>query len=697
MKIKIELLSDLCTYSGETYNSTVNTDVVYDQYGIPYIPAKRLKGCLREACIELVDFEIMKDEEFKKLFGYEGSNQSAFSLSNAYLLNYDSMVCELKNAKEKETITAQKVLDLFTYTRYQTAVNLEDGTAQKNSLRAMRVVKKGLIFEAQLHWNDLNINVDSTEYENLKKVASIVKHIGCGRTRGLGLVHIELDSTESEETDNVQFKESEITENNKIYYKIHLDAPMICKAPTGNQAVTQDYIAGSKVLGLLAGQFNLVEYQKLIKDSELIVSNAYIMCGKERTIPARNSWQKEKNQEYDKNGRMVVLDMLCNPDIGDKQMTSANLHYVDAGGNVVGVDTEISYHHKRPDDKSIGRVTGEEHSSFYQLESIQAGQSFRGYIIANKKQSEEIIHVVKTLQHVRMGYGKNAEFGQITFQLTEIEPIKETIERIHDAVITLVSDLIMYNEFGAPSTSIVCLKQYLKEALNINHCDDFILEKTFLKFGIAGGFNITWKMMKPVIPCIRKGSVFVIHSKQGFDRGKLIHLFLGERVSEGYGEIQIDEIPKQAEYHVYDTTKYATYKKQQDMLSEKIQIKTNLIEQLREREEKRRLEQRVREIAATIQLKEDIFGIAVSRIRMIYEKKVNYQELLEQVDSIASDKTRKACQTIVKRINPDEFIKDYSISLTSQEAYRLIYHVYLTELKYHARIQKEKTKGGKDE
>lgn len=705
MKIKIELLSDLCTYSGETYNSTVDTDVVYDRYGIPYIPAKRLKGCLREACIELVDFEIMKDEEFnklfgkdeefKKLFGYEGSNQSAFSLSNAYLLNYDSMVCELKNAKEKETITAQKVLDLFTYTRYQTAVNLEDGTAQKNSLRTMRVVKKGLIFEAQLHWNYLNINVDSTEYKNLKKAASIVKHIGCGRTRGLGLVHIELDSTESKETNNVQFNESEITQNNKIYYKIHLDAPMICKAPTGNQAVTQDYIAGSKVLGLLAGQFNLTEYQELIKDSELIVSNAYIMCGKERTIPARNSWQKEKNQEYDKNGRMVVLDMLCSPDIGDKQMTSANLHYVDTEGNVMGVDTEISYHHKRPDDKSIGRVTGEDNSSFYQLKSIQAGQSFGGYIIANKKQAEEIVHAVKTLQHVRMGYGKNAEFGEVTFQLTKIEPIKETVEIIHDAAVTLVSDLIMYNEFGAPSTSIVCLKQYLKEALNMNHLDDFILEKTFLKFGIAGGFNTTWKMMKPVIPCICKGSVFVIHSEQGFDRGKLVHLFLGERVSEGYGEIQIDEIPKQAEYSVCDITKCTAYEKQQDMLSEK--IKTNLIEQLREREEKRRLEQAIREIAATIQLKEDIFGIAVFRIRMIYEKKANYQELLEQVNGIASDKTREACQKIVKRINPDEFIKVYSISLTSQEAYRLIYHVYLTELKYHARIQKEKTKGDKDE
>ncbi len=696
MKIKIELLSDLCTYSGETYNSTVDTDVVYDQYGIPYIPAKRLKGCLREACIELVDFEIMKDEEFKKLFGYEGSNQSAFSLSNAYLLNYDSMVCELKNAKEKETITAQKVLDLFTYTRYQTAVNLEDGTAQKNSLRAMRVVKKGLIFEAELNWNHLNVNVDSTEYGILKKAASIVKHIGCGRTRGLGLVDIKLDATESKETDKVLFEESNITDNNKMYYKIHLESPMICKAPTGNQAVTQDYIAGSKILGLLARQFDLAEYQELIKDSELIVSNAYIMCGKERTIPARNSWQKEKNQEYDKNGRMVVLDMLCNPDIGNKQMTSANLHYVDAGGNVVGVDTEISYHHKRPDDKSIGRVTGEDNSSFYQLESIQAGQSFEGYIIANKKQAEKIVHVVKELQHVRMGYGKNAEFGAVTFQLTKIEPIKETVEIIYDAAVTLVSDLIMYNEFGAPSTNIACLKQYLKQALNIDNSDDFIIEKTFLKFGIIGGFNTTWKMMKPVIPCISKGSVFVIHSKQGFDKGKFVHSFLGERVSEGYGEVQIDEIPQQAEYNVHDVTKCATDKKEQVISSEETEIKTDLLVQLREREEKRRLEQDIREIAATIQLKEDIFGIAVFRIRMIYEKKANYQELLEQVNGIASDKTRKACQTIVKCINPDEFIKDFSISLSNQESYRWIYHVYLTELKYHARIQKEKVKRGKE-
>ena len=63
MKIKIELLSDLCTCSGETYNSMVDMDVVYDENGIPYIPAKRLKGCVRESALEMQELGIITAEE----------------------------------------------------------------------------------------------------------------------------------------------------------------------------------------------------------------------------------------------------------------------------------------------------------------------------------------------------------------------------------------------------------------------------------------------------------------------------------------------------------------------------------------------------------------------------------------------------------------------------------------------------------
>lgn len=65
MKIKIELLSDLCTCSGETYNSMVDMDVVYDENGIPYIPAKRLKGCIRESALEMQELGIITQEEYE--------------------------------------------------------------------------------------------------------------------------------------------------------------------------------------------------------------------------------------------------------------------------------------------------------------------------------------------------------------------------------------------------------------------------------------------------------------------------------------------------------------------------------------------------------------------------------------------------------------------------------------------------------
>ena len=51
-QIKIELLSDLCVSDGGVYNSSLDTDICYDAYGFPFIPAKRLKGCLRECAQE---------------------------------------------------------------------------------------------------------------------------------------------------------------------------------------------------------------------------------------------------------------------------------------------------------------------------------------------------------------------------------------------------------------------------------------------------------------------------------------------------------------------------------------------------------------------------------------------------------------------------------------------------------------------
>ena len=62
----ITLKSDLCAGSGYSCAGQSLTAILcYDIYGIPYIPAKRLKGCLREAA-ELIG---LTEEETGRIFG----------------------------------------------------------------------------------------------------------------------------------------------------------------------------------------------------------------------------------------------------------------------------------------------------------------------------------------------------------------------------------------------------------------------------------------------------------------------------------------------------------------------------------------------------------------------------------------------------------------------------------------------------
>ena len=52
-EIHITLYSDLCTGNGYSYYGTIDSEAEHDEFGLPFIPARRLKGCLRE-CAELL-------------------------------------------------------------------------------------------------------------------------------------------------------------------------------------------------------------------------------------------------------------------------------------------------------------------------------------------------------------------------------------------------------------------------------------------------------------------------------------------------------------------------------------------------------------------------------------------------------------------------------------------------------------------
>ena len=61
--LKIVLQSDLCAGNGESIGNTIDTDVCMDAAGLPYIPARRLKGCLKQAAFDIEKMSVDEKKE----------------------------------------------------------------------------------------------------------------------------------------------------------------------------------------------------------------------------------------------------------------------------------------------------------------------------------------------------------------------------------------------------------------------------------------------------------------------------------------------------------------------------------------------------------------------------------------------------------------------------------------------------------
>lgn len=674
MIISIKLLSDLCCYSGEVYNTTVDTDVVYDDYGLPYIPAKRLKGCIREAALELYEMGLMP--HYNAIFGKEGSDASAFTISNARLENYDAKVKELKQFEKTDFVNQQNVLSLYTYLRTQTAVDANTGTAIENSLRTLRVLKKGLIFYADV---DLENNAYVKEFKN---AVSMVKHMGVSRTRGLGLVELKVKNVSGASVKHVLFKENELKNENMISYTIHLKSPLICKSAQGNQAKTEDYIAGSKVLGLIARSMGNGVYQKIMND--IVVSNAYVSLNGNRSLPGRNSLQKIKNQSY-VDGKMDIVDMMYFKNDNDKeQRTPANIDYMSDQNEVLSVEKQISYHHQRPSDKSIGRATSRE-GQFYQLASICEAQTFKGFIYANRETAKQIMDAVSKLGQVRMGYGRNSEFGQIDFTLDSVEDARNKETLIHDADLLLASDVILYNDNGMLVADVNVLKDYLNSYFGV---DDIEIESPFLSYNAIGGFNVTWRRKKQIFSALSKSSCMKIHSDTGFKASYNHSYFVGERVSEGFGEIVLEKTK--------ENDRVCVYKPVEEERSLNKDANLDIMNELLEKELEKRMDERVRDVVAKNSMSLDQLNPALSKMRLLFRTKSDYNEMKNEFEQLES--ANKGKRTNLMKDLPMDVLSDlekeiqdeyanFKLRWSEEKKFRKLYSAYIRELKYRVKVE----------
>ena len=281
-KLSIKLNSDLATSSGTGFGSLIDADVCYDENGFPYIPAKRLKGLLREASLEYCEWSGEDVKKLDEIYGKEGmKNSCPLKISDAYLANYDLFLQDLNKLPKKfqKYMTKQKIIDLFTYTRHQTAIDEETGSGKENSLRSIRVVRKNNEFTSLL---EIDTSLDKSFIENSLK---FLKHIGMNRTRGFGEITCKLEEISNEES----MKTFKISNDDEEYVEIQLlfkakSKLMVSKKET---EISEKYIAGSNILGNIAKKYiedhhiqdfeNLTpEYIDLFLNGKVKYHNCYI-------------------------------------------------------------------------------------------------------------------------------------------------------------------------------------------------------------------------------------------------------------------------------------------------------------------------------------------------------------------------------------------------------------------------------------
>lgn len=700
MRLEIVLKSDLCTSSGENYNTLIDTDVVYEEHGLPLIPAKRLKGVIREAALELVEFGLFKEEVYHALFGMEGIQNSAFILDNAYLENYEKYVEDLEHCDDPMLKHPQRVLNLYTYTRTQTALN-EEGTAKKNCLRTFRVVNSGLKFTAQLTKLE---KLTEEQEELLTQAVSLVKHIGMNRTRGMGLVEMQL-LPDPEGTEETTGKGSvRIYKKNEISYKIHLNGAVFCKTSDDSQEKTEEYISGDKILGILAGLMGNDEFRDLMgygKDGskELIVSNAYFLKDRERCLPIPASYHKRKDQKFvekkksvlAKSEEMTIKDMLFAKPDGIRRSSIENA-FITKDGVLGEVETQISYHHKRPEDKAVGRSNGREESSFYQLRSLCKDQEFSGYMLADKEQTEKILNVIGKERKIRIGNGKQAEYGNATIQILDVKNAEEQENRKPTGsrkkkqtstklfVLKLNAAVILYNEYGMPSTDTEALLTYLAEYLKVKK-DALQIKKQFVNYEDIGGFQVTWHRRKPKFTALGKGSVFLITCKTSAGISAAERLFLGERVSEGYGEAQI---------HFGNKEDVTIIKEEKAPDDQPYEYQTDLLSELQIVQRDLELKKKARDTAdqwINEWAKREEINAVVQKLIFLRKTVPSLKEMKEIVLDIKTEENQKLAVKILSKIEAcDTGMKNLEAEDPQEKAEEILYEVmlpeYLSQLKY---------------
>lgn len=577
-QLEITLKSELCSGAGTAFGRVIDADLEYDANGIPVIPGKRIKGCLRDAAELIGVDETLK----KKLFGEGGSDRTpALMVGNAYPSGYDTLHSpmdgtncnlaeDMKNLMQDAAfgkyIQPQRVLECFTTERAQTRIG-ENGVALDDTLRVTRTLNPNFPYgdkgELQM-LADIMIDTGDDDWNDklLKElvwIAKAVRNIGMDRNRGLGSVRCKIgelsDSQQErlEKADIWKLPEMQPEKEYTLRYTITNDAALMLSSI--HDSKTERYISGRRMIGFFAKQYlavksDMTEFEDIFLKGGVKFGPLYpvveIQEGEEKAslicCPAPSYICKMK-----KSGKLVDVSQMP----GKTSEQSENWEYNAKDGNqpkglsgkfigqsangkvaLYEVRTQIDAHHRHATEKG-------DDSKLFAFESICPGQFFAGTITGKGAYLSLFIKILKN-SAIRLGKSLSAEYGTCHVVKIAVEEVpseeKFFCEKNRQLRVVLRSDAVFVNGTGY-TIDEATVKKLIAEQLEIAYDEDAVTYDS-VEVGELVGYYGKWNLKRSAVPGIKAGSVFTYHLTENRDIN--LQKRVGENTAEGFGLISVE-------------------------------------------------------------------------------------------------------------------------------------------------------------
>lgn len=209
--LQIMLQRDAALGRGDGLAGLIDQEVEHDEYGLPFLKGRTLKGLLVEECANIL-YALGKNnsvlaakyqEAADNLFGRPGSTlEDNASMRVGDVRLPDDLQEAVRLAVENGDLSNQDVLESLTDVRRQTAMD-ETGKPEEHSLRATRVVLRDTVFVSQLTFLS-----QPSEFD-LGLLAACVKafrRAGTSRNRGFGRLTAALYDEQGEDVTDETFE-----------------------------------------------------------------------------------------------------------------------------------------------------------------------------------------------------------------------------------------------------------------------------------------------------------------------------------------------------------------------------------------------------------------------------------------------------------------------------------------------------------